>query len=314
MNDSDSTYTSDDFAKENLLNSIDEKIIVYLINNNNGPSYAAKIADEFEADRSWLKVRCEALKDQGILLSKKEFAKRYKDADHYYLGDIVDVLNYLYKHQSKNTLLDHVITKEYYRSQINHLISCFENRRISDGYPGFSCKEEELMKIGLKYSWKILYSVLGIYDCEKLSEQLVYEYKIFAKHLTEGRSISVSTINAAIAETKLLGEDEKSLLLKEIYAKAEEFLDSDFNRTINVLDKNKIPFLFEQFLFDNPFLVYFTEENEREQLISDLKKVNLLVNDMIDPSMSELLEKEGKKKYMDHPLFKSNRSSFLKLH
>lgn len=313
MIDLDSDYTSDDFVKESLLKSTDEKIIMYLINNNNEPAYAAEIAREFEADKSWLKDKCEMLKDQGILLSKDKCPNRSRYTEHYYLGDIVDVLNYLFTKKSEISLIAHIMTKDYYRAQIDYLISSFENKRIAEGHTVFSSKEKELMQIGLQYCDKILRSVLGIYDCEKDSSFLIHEHKTFVKHLNEGRSISVSTINAAIAETKILGEDEKHLLLKEIYAKAEEFLDSNLDRTINMIEKNKIAFLFEQYLFDNPFLVYFTEENEREQLMSDLKKVNLLVNDMIDPSMTELLEKEGKKNYMDYPLFKSNRSSFLKL-
>ncbi len=297
----DSDYTSDDYAKECLLNRTDEKIIMYLISNNNEPSYAAEIAREFEADKSWLKDKCEKLKDQGILLSKDKCPNRSRYTEHYYLGDIVDVLNYLYEHQSENTLLDHVMTKEYYRGQIDHLISNFENKRVSSGYKAFSANEKEAIQLCLKYSSKALYVVLGIYDCEKLSGYLAYEYKTLANHIKEGRFISVSAIAAAIVKTKIVDEDKKVQLLDEIHDTALNSLSSRVEHFGNLLDKSKVPILFEQFLLDNPLIEFLTAEEDREQLRLDIKRVNFLVSDIIDPSLNPILAKDEKDRYAHLP-------------
>jgi predicted transcriptional regulator len=308
MDDLNSDYTSDDYAKEYLLNKTDEKIIMYLINNNNEPTYAAEIAREFKADKSWLKGKCEELIDKGILLSENKCATRYKYTEHYYLGDMTDVLNYLYAQGSKS-LIDHIMTKDYYKSQIDNLISNFENKRVSSGHNVFSANEKEVIQLCLKYSYKALYVVLGIYDCEELSGWLVYEHKVLAKHLKQGRFISVSAIAAAIVESEVVAEDKQVQLLNEIHDKALSSLTPRVKHFESLLDKSKVPILFEQILCDYPFLELLTAEEDREQLRLDVKRVHFLVNDIMDPSFNPILEKDEKDRYAHLPSLDLKRSS-----
>ena len=280
----------------------------------NEPAYPAKIEDDIRITKKTIGKSCKKLKKQGILLSKFKYAENHGDTHYYYLDEFADVLNYLHAHGSKS-LINEMIETEYYITQIPNLIDYFDNKRILAGHKVLSSRTKEVVQICLKYSWKTLYVVLGIYDFDELSIMLTNEYKTFTKHLTEGRFISVSTINIAIDETKIISKEEKKILKSEIYAKAAEDLDLRYKHTANMVDNNAVPLLFEQFLFDDPILLLYTEEEEKyEQFTLDIKRVNFLVNDIIDPSLNPSLAKDENDRYANWPCIFSNNSSFSRLH
>lgn len=299
-------------VKGSRLNLTDEAVIIYFALNDNEPAYPAKMEYIVEITKKSIGKSCKKLKKQGVLLSKSKVAEQYGKTDYYYLNDLVKVLTYLQEHDAKGSI--HVIMDtEYYQMQIPKLIDYFDNKRVLAGHNTLSSEVKEVMQISLKYSLGALYVVLGVIDCDRASARICHEYNLYQKHLTEGRFIPVSTISIAIDETRMLNKEEKIRLKNEIFSKVADDLDLRREYYSHVLDKNAISMLFEQFLFDDSRSQILAEK-ENKQFAFDLKKVNSLVNDMIDPKLNSTLSKDEKDRFADWPCVFSNDSSCSRLH
>lgn len=136
----------------------DEKIILFLVNNNNEPEYPAKIAQMTGISSRWVGERCKKLKEQEILLSKPKHAKSRGYTEHYYLNDFKTVFKKL-EYASDDLLLP-IMLSNYYRGKIAIIIKNFENDIVSLGHEALTEDEKKALHICLKYSYHCLSNIM----------------------------------------------------------------------------------------------------------------------------------------------------------